>query len=87
MYCPSAPRRYKYFDQAWGDGDGWDDPDTPMRDDPLTGKYCFYWSYTGYLADQGRLFEQASGPIVGTNQSKLLVSCFFGYDRYLSRGE
>jgi len=87
VYCPSAPRRYKHFDQAWADGDGWDNPDTPMRDDPLTGTYCFYWNYTGYLKDRERLFEGPRGSLGGAAQSTLLVSCFFGYDQYLSRGK
>lgn len=87
VYCPNAPRRYEHFDQAWAEGDKWDNPDTPMRDDPLTGTYCFYWNYTGYLKDRGTLFQGPRGPLGGANQSTLLVSCFFGYDQYLSRGK
>jgi len=87
VYCPNAPRRYKYFDQAWADGEGWDNPETPMTDDPLTGTYCFYWNYTGYVQGRERLFQGPRGPIGGRNQSRLLVSCFFGYDQYLSRGK
>jgi len=87
VYCPRAPRRYRHFDQAWADGDGWDNPDTPMRDDPLTGTLCFWWNYTGYLEGRGRVFQGPRGPGRGTGQSSLLVSSYFGYDQYLSRGE
>ena len=27
MYCPNAPQRYKYLQQAWDAGDNWDYPD------------------------------------------------------------
>lgn len=87
MYCPNAPRRYKHFNEAWAEGDGWNNPDTPMRDDPLTGTYCLYWNYSGCLEDRDRFFQGPSGPVGGGTQSRLLVSCFFGYDQYLSRGK
>ena len=51
MYCPSAPRRYEYLQAAWDAGDSWDNPDNLFPQDPLTGVYCFYWNYTGYLAE------------------------------------
>ncbi|MBN2138680.1 MAG: hypothetical protein JW720_12805 [Sedimentisphaerales bacterium] len=87
VYCPCAPRRYKYFDQAWAAAEDWDNPDTPMRDDPLTGTYCLYWNYTGYLDDTGDLFQGPRGPAHGRFSSGLVVSCFLGYDQYLSRGK
>lgn len=29
MFCPSAPRKYEYLQQAWDAGDEWSNPDTP----------------------------------------------------------
>lgn len=87
VYCPSAPRRYDFFDDAWVAGDEWDNPDTPMRDDPLTGTYCFYWNYTGFIESRERFFEGPRGPVRGGGQSGLLVSCFFGYSQFRSRGD
>jgi prepilin-type N-terminal cleavage/methylation domain-containing protein len=88
MFCPSAPRKYKHLQQAWDDGDEWDNPDTPPSGatpdpvDPLFGSYCFYWNYTGCLEDgvfRGpRLLSGRQG------RSGLLVTDYFGYDHWRS---
>jgi len=83
LYCPSAPKKYKYLDEAWAAGDDWDNPDTPMSEDAASGTYSFYWNYTGYLDEKRYLFEGPRGPAWGG--SKLLVSCYFGYGRQRTR--
>ena len=84
IYCPGAPRQFKYLEETWAAGDSWDNPDTPMRTDPLSGTYCLYWNYTGYLEDKEYLFEGPRRSTGGRGQSKLLVSDYFGYDYYES---
>jgi len=85
VYCPSAPRRYRHFDAAWAAGEDWNDPDTITPDDPLTGTYCLYWNYTGYIGGARRFFEGPRGPAGGMGRSTLTVSCYLGFNQYLSR--
>lgn len=80
MYCPNAPRRYKYLQEAWNAGDDWDNPQTTPVKDPVSGTYCFYWNYTGYLEERNYLFKGPRNSAGGSWQSKLLVSDYFGYD-------
>jgi len=82
MYCPNAPRRYKYLQDAWNAGDDWDNPQTEPVEDPVSGTYCFYWNYTGYLEDRDYLFKGPRNSAGGRKQSKLLVSDYFGYDHF-----
>ena len=84
MYCPSAPQQYRYLQEAWDAGDDWDNPDTPTRSDPLTGTYCFYWNYVGYLAETDTLFRGPTGPASMGRYSQLLVTDYFGYDHWRS---
>ena len=84
MYCPNAPRKYEYLQVAWDAGDEWDNPDTLPVEDPLSGTYCFYWNYTGYLEDRDYLFKGPQSSASGRGRSKLLVSDYFGYDHYRS---
>jgi hypothetical protein len=84
MYCPNAPRRYEYLQNAWDAGDEWDNPDTLPVGDPLSGTYCFYWNYTGYLEDRDYFFKGPRGSASGTGCSKLLVSDYFGYNHFRS---
>jgi len=86
MYCPSAPNKYKYLKQAWLAGDAWDNPETDPVPDPVIGTYCFYWNYTGYLADSGEVFTGPVNPSCGNGQSSLIVSDYFGYDHWRNRG-
>jgi hypothetical protein len=82
MFCPNAPKRYKYLQQAWDAGDAWNNPDTLFPRDWIKGSYCFYWNYTGLL--QNRLFKGPRCLFGERGQSKLLVSCYFGYNNWRS---
>ena len=85
MFCPNAPRKYEYLQQAWDAGDEWDNPETAPEHDPVMGTYCFYWNYVGLLeADRGRLKGPAdmSG---GQEESRLLVSDYFGYGHWRNK--
>jgi len=84
IYCPSAPRQFKYLEETWAAGDAWDNPETPMRTDPLSGTYCLYWNYTGYLEGKDYLFQGPRTSAGGDGRSTLLVSDYFGYDYYES---
>ncbi len=84
MYCPNAPRRSKYIEAAWAAGDDWDNPDTPVARDPISGTYCFYWGYTGYISE-GRLFQGPRTLTAGRPQTRLAVSCYLGYGHYSQR--
>lgn len=82
MSCRSAPREHEYLQDAWDAGEEWVNPDVGIG--PLTGTYCFYWNYTGYTAP-GKQFKGPSGTGGGAGESKLLMSCYFGYDHWRSR--
>ena len=84
MYCPSAPRKYKYLQDAWNAGDAWDNPDTPPVEDPVSGTYCFFWNYTGYMDDREHLFRGPRTSVGGREQSRLLVSDYFAYNHWRS---
>jgi prepilin-type N-terminal cleavage/methylation domain-containing protein len=84
MFCPNAPREYKYLQAAWDAGDDWDNPETPMAGDTVSGTYCFYWSYTGYLEERDYLFRGPRNSASGGKCSKLLVSDYFSYDNWRS---
>ena len=84
MFCPNGPKKYRYLQEAWDAGDEWDNPETAPMPDPVIGVYCFYWNYVGYLGQQRRLFRGPSGPLGGWEQSKLLVSDYFGYGHWRS---
>jgi len=86
MYCPNAPQRYKYLQQAWDAGDDWDYPeDDAFSADPVGGTYCFYWNYTGYLGGRKVVFKGPQGPASGGRKfSKLVVTDYFGYDHWRS---
>jgi hypothetical protein len=85
MYCPNAPRKYKYLQQSWDAGDDWDNPETSFPADPVGGTYCFYWNYTGFLGANRTLFRGSRGPASGGRMySKLLVTDYFGYDHWRS---
>lgn len=85
MYCPNAPRRYKYLQDAWDAGDEWDNPQTPPVEDSVSGTYCFYWNYTGYLEDRNYLFRGPRNSAGGRGRSKLLVSDYFAYNHWRSK--
>jgi len=82
MYCPNAPQRYKYLQQAWDAGDNWDNPDTPFPSDPVGGAYCFYWNYRGYIGGRRVVFMGPQGPASSGRYSKLVVSDCFGFNHW-----
>jgi prepilin-type N-terminal cleavage/methylation domain-containing protein len=84
MYCPNAPRRYKYLQEAWDAGDDWDNPETSFPSDPVGGTYCFYWNYIGFLGGRRGIFRGPQGPASGGRYSKLLASDYFGYAHWRS---
>jgi len=81
MFCPNAPRKYRYLQQAWDAGDTWDNPAqaTPNRD-AMHGTYCFYWNYLGIL-EEG-LFRGPRDLSGGRGISKLLVSDYLGFGHW-----
>jgi len=86
MYCPNAPREYKYLHAAWDAGDDWDNPEMPTGDSQVYGLYCLYWNYTGYLEDRDYLFQGPKNTASGGRCSKLLVSDYLGYNHWRSEG-
>jgi prepilin-type N-terminal cleavage/methylation domain-containing protein len=84
--CPSVPRQYTYLQEAWDAGDEWDNPDTPVIQDPVWGTYCFYWGYVGYLGEPRTLFQGPCGPAAGGRQSRLLMSDYLGFGNWRSPG-
>ena len=86
MYCPNAPQRYRYLQQAWDAGDEWDNPDTAFVSDPVGGTYCFYWNYRGYLGGRRVIFRGPQGPASSRQYSKLLITDYLGYDHWRSPG-
>ena len=87
VYCPSAPHKYRYLQQAWDAGDDWDNPDTSAKSDRMGGTYCFYWNYRGFLSERNAVFRGPMGPASGGRRfSKLLVTDYFGYGHYRMPG-
>jgi len=82
MFCPNAPRKYKYLQEAWDAGDDWDNPETPFPSDPVGGTYCFYWNYIGYLEERDHPFRGPRTASDGRRYSRLLMSDYFGYDHW-----
>jgi len=86
MFCPRAPQKFKYLQEAWDAGDEWNNPDTTFDIFAVRGTYCFYWNYTGWL-NENRLFRGPSGPSSGgCRQSKLMMTCYFGYNHRRTPG-
>lgn len=83
LFCPSAPTRYEFAQQAWDAGDTWDHPgpDT-AAEDPLFGNFCFYWSYVGYLVEPQKPFIGPRSTTGKRGESTLLISDYFGYDHW-----
>jgi len=85
VYCPDAPQRYTYLQQAWDAGDNWDYPeDGAFSTDPVGGTFCFYWNYIGFLGGRRVIFRGPQGPASGGRESKLLVTDYYGYDHWRS---
>ena len=86
MFCPNAPQKFRYLQEAWDAGDDWDNPETDVPFDPLNGTYCFYWGYTGYLGEGPRLFRGPRTAAALGSQSRLLMSDYFGYGHWRTPG-
>jgi len=82
VFCPAAPKQYKYLQQSWDAGDAWDNPDNDLTSDPVDGTYCFLWNYIGYLGGPRALFKGPRGPASGGLDSQLLVTDYFGYGHW-----
>jgi prepilin-type N-terminal cleavage/methylation domain-containing protein len=87
MYCPGAPKKYKYLQEAWDAGDNWDNPDTAVSSDSFGGTYCFYWNYVGYLPETKTVFKGPFGPASMGTHSQLLVTDYFGYGHWRTRSQ
>ncbi len=85
MFCPNAPKKYKYLQESWDAADDWDNPETPPLKDPVSGTYCFYWNYTGFLTERNYLFHGPRTTEGGKSQSSVLVSDYFAYNHWRSR--
>jgi len=85
LACPNAPEEYKNLQQVWDAADEWDNPETDPVKDPVSGNYCFYWNYNGYIEGRGTLFRGPSTSAGSRRESKLLVSDYFGYDHWRSQ--
>ncbi len=82
LSCPSAPKAYPYLEQVWEAGDAWNHPDTALVEDPVSGNYCLWWSYSGYLSETGKIFRGPANPSGGGRESGLIMSDTLGYDHW-----
>lgn len=83
MFCPAAPSRYTYAQDAWEAGDLWDNPEPDTGSlDPLYGNYCFLWNYIGYLENKDYPFIGPQKTAGRKYESKLLVCDYFGYGHW-----
>ncbi|AQT68927.1 hypothetical protein STSP2_02104 [Anaerohalosphaera lusitana] len=79
---PLSPSKHRYMEDAWEQGDSWDNPDTPSDLDLLIGQYCFYWDYEGLVSRAGRRFIGPSRQAGGGGQSDILVSDYLGFGNW-----
>lgn len=83
MFCPSAPSKYPFAQEAWDAGDTWVHPNSnTAAEDPLFGNYCLYWNYIGYLEESERPFVGPRSVNQSRHESKLLISDYFGYGHW-----
>ena len=86
LFCPNAPKKYPYWDDAWQQGESWDHPETEPEMDPVLGAYCFYWNYRGYMATPDGPFVGPTGLNGGPRESRILVSDYVGYNNWRAPG-
>ena len=84
LACPNAPGEYQYLQAAWNAGNAWDNPNTDPVLDPVTGTYCFYWNYIGFLPGHAEPFRGPDRLSASRRHSSLLMSDYFGYDHWRS---
>ena len=87
LHCPSVPNDYKYIQESWDAADKWDNPDRIGAFDPMTGSYCFWWNYRGWLPEQRKVFNGPKRSSGGNGQSKMLISDYFGSDTWRNPGQ
>jgi len=88
LYCNSSPGEFPYWQQAWEAGDDWDHPGSPQDGDPVSGTYCFYWNYTGYLSETEKAFRgPRSTSSGGRGRSTILLSDYFGANTWRNEEE
>jgi len=87
LHCTNIPVQYKYMHDSWEAGDDWNNPERLEDREPMTGSYCFWWSYRGCLPDQEKVFNGPSRSSGGNGQSRLLLSDYFGSDSWRNLGE
>jgi hypothetical protein len=85
LFCPSAPEKYKYLQQAWDAGDDWDNPESTFPTDSVSGAYCLYWNYVSFLEDEECPFRGPRNSAGGRGESKLVVSDYFGFGHWRNR--
>ncbi len=83
MFCPNGPEKYSYLQEAWEAGDDWDNPDTLLLEDSMSGAYCFWVGYTGLLEDG--LFKGPRNMFGGRGESELMVSDYFGFANWRNK--
>ena len=74
IHCPSAPKKYKYLQQAWDAGEDWDNPNTTFPADPVGGTLSLFWNYTGYIGGRKVTIKGPLGPARGNKRTNLLVA-------------
>ncbi|HPS54193.1 MAG TPA: type II secretion system protein [Sedimentisphaerales bacterium] len=84
LFCPDAPHKNEFLQQAWEAGEDWNNPLTGFSCDQFSGVYCYYWNYIGYLGNGKPPFRGPRGVYDNGTESTLLVSCYLGYDYYRS---
>ncbi len=84
LFCPNAPLKYRFLQEAWDGGDAWDCPDITPQPDAMLGVYCLLWNYDGYLGEEEGLFRGPSGPARAHRESRILVTEYLGYDHWRS---
>jgi prepilin-type N-terminal cleavage/methylation domain-containing protein len=79
FHCPNAPKISRYFTAAWDAGENWKNPQVPAWNGSMSGTYCFWWGYVGYLSP-GRYFRGPTKDGGLSGQSRLLITDYFGYE-------
>ena len=85
LFSPSVPGEYEYLQEAWDAGDDWDNPESTFPTDSVSGTYCFYWNYIGFLEEGERPFKGPRKSAESRRESKLLVRDYFGFGHWRNK--